>query len=564
MAKLALLGLILLASGTNAANVTVSLTFNETLKGFGTVGGSSNDTIADFQRAYVRGKGIGESMSFSLVVNISDIDAWAADPLHNALCSGMVTESAITPMPSGLPVDAGSGSLHVFDGGVLPTHELRMEYALPFTTAAGKHYTLYGVKHLPGDDCLGILSQATTLYVHMLDTDKLKQPMAIGSPPPPGAILRSGIVKIGAGDVISLIASMRLHGGTLVDQIKGFLTFGLLLLGDVVKNCLAKGAYETDFWYFWSSDRSTGVLLDMVKRPTTLELRLAQYAHGTAPVVTRQFLPLSDFSLASDNVTVTMGKDLTMSPTGIAGTVGGVPLNVSFALDGRTNSFLPPVISALGLDAVLPKPVSAYGGVGAAGGRVGARALAAGVPMVKTTYRIPYLIDALKWVMISAMRFDAVVGDTAAEAEEAAPAAVDLQVELVALPLSLLPFLPPSAWVAPVYVRVDGKEYHLDTLDDATASVDVTADGKLSPDNTVRTFGVAVQLPARPVGAQRVQLNCSAPASAFAFLDQEGKTMIHTTTMGDCDAAVVRVDASGAATTTRYRSLGRNLLEIKA
>ena len=32
---------------------------------------------------------------------------------------------------------------------------------------------LYGVKHLPGDDCLGILSQATTLYVHVLDTDTL-------------------------------------------------------------------------------------------------------------------------------------------------------------------------------------------------------------------------------------------------------------------------------------------------------------------------------------------------------------------------------------------------------
>ncbi len=38
-----------------------------------------------------------------------------------------------------------------------------LRQALPFHTADGKHYTLYGVKHLPGDDCLGILSQATTL-----------------------------------------------------------------------------------------------------------------------------------------------------------------------------------------------------------------------------------------------------------------------------------------------------------------------------------------------------------------------------------------------------------------
>ena len=150
---------------------------------------------------------------------------------------------------------------------------------------------LYGVKHLPGDDCLGILSQATTLYVHVLDTDTLpdnnNKAVAPGSPPPPGAILRSGIVKIGAGDVISLIASMRLHGGTLADQIEGILTFGLLLLGDIAKNCLARGAYETDFWCFWASDGDTGVLLDMVKRPARLELRLAQFANGSAPVVWR-------------------------------------------------------------------------------------------------------------------------------------------------------------------------------------------------------------------------------------------------------------------------------------
>ena len=206
---------------------------------------------------------------------------------------------------------------------------------------------LYGVKHLPGDDCLGILSQATTLYVHVLDTDTLpdnnKKAVAPGSPPPPGAILRSGIVKIGAGDVISLIASMRLHGGTLADQIEGILTFGLLLLGDIAKNCLARGAYETDFWCFWASDGDTGVLLDMVKRPARLELRLAQFANGSAPVVTRQFLPFSAFSLAADNVTVSMGKGLTMGPTGIAGAVGGVALNVSFAPDGPLPPLLPRV-----------------------------------------------------------------------------------------------------------------------------------------------------------------------------------------------------------------------------
>ena len=107
--------LVLLVHGAYASNATISLTFNETLKGFGSLGGSANDTIADFERAYLNGKSAGESMSFSLVVDIADIDAWSKDPLHNAVCTGIVTESAITPMPSGDPVAEG-GSLHVFDG----------------------------------------------------------------------------------------------------------------------------------------------------------------------------------------------------------------------------------------------------------------------------------------------------------------------------------------------------------------------------------------------------------------------------------------------------------------
>ena len=44
----AALALFLLRSGANASNATVSLTFNETLKGYGTAGGGANDTIADF------------------------------------------------------------------------------------------------------------------------------------------------------------------------------------------------------------------------------------------------------------------------------------------------------------------------------------------------------------------------------------------------------------------------------------------------------------------------------------------------------------------------------------
>ena len=169
-------------------------------------------------------------MSFSLQVDIADVVKWHADPLHNAVCAGHVIEAAITNMSS-VPVGA-DGSLHVFDGGVHhKTHELMMEYSLPFVEK-GHNYTLYGVKHMPGNDCLALLSQATTLYVHVFDDLH------------PETILRTGIVKIGAGDIISLVESMRVHGGTVADQIKGFLTFGLLLVTDILENCLSIAANE--------------------------------------------------------------------------------------------------------------------------------------------------------------------------------------------------------------------------------------------------------------------------------------------------------------------------------
>jgi hypothetical protein len=568
------------AGPASLTNATVSLTFNETLKGFSAPGGSVNDTLADFQRAYQRGLDAGDELSFALHVDIGDVKAWRADPLHDAICTGNVVEAALTN-GSSVPVGPAPGALHVFDGGVhKDTHELRMEYILPFESTSsksgGKHnYTLFGVKHLPGNDCLGLLTQATTLYVHVLDSP--------GAVTPSAPILRSGIVKIGAGDIISLITSMRLHGGTLVDRIDAFLSFGLLLLGDIAKNCLSPGAYATEFWYFWSSDGSTGVLLDMIKRPLALELRLAQYhnnattggppnATTTTTNVTRQFLPLVEFSLdPRDNVTVRMGKDLVMGPTGVKGSVNGIPIDVAFGFSGRTNSFLPPALAIF--DGILPHPVSQYGNVqpqarhaadadeSITASIVGDRTLGVNVPLVKTTYKIPYGLEMLQWSMISASQFVAVTNN--GDEEDS-----DLLIEMIGMPLlSLRPILPALGWVAPSYVFVDGNEYKLDGLGAATEFIKVTHDGSLSPDNTERIFGVEIQLPATGAegGAQHVSVLCRAPAESFVFLEQEGKTYIHTTVMGSCEANVDRLDANtGKMTTKSYQSEQRCLLEIKA
>jgi hypothetical protein len=50
--------------------------------------------------------------------------------------------------------------------------------------------------------------------------------------------------------------------------------------------------------------------------------------------------------------------------------------------------------------------------------------------------------------------------------------------------------------------------------------------------HSARVFAAQIQLLPAGAGAQSVSVNCTAPADAFAFLDKEGETYIHTTTMG--------------------------------
>ena len=538
-------GKISLLQSSKDDNATISISFNETLKGFSTSGGSINDTIKDFEYAYIVGKEKGEIMSFALNVDITSVKSWLADPLHNAVCKGIVN-TAIDPNSKNIPVGPAPGSLHIFDGGIhKKTHELMMEYSLPFTLD-NKNYTLYGVKHIPGNNCLGLLTQVTTLYVHVFDADN--------------TVDRTGIVKIGAGDIISLVSSIRIHGGTLADQIRGFLEFGLLLVGDIIENCISRSAFSTEFWYFWSSDADDGgVLLDLIKRPDKLELRLAQFIGGENATkeisVTREFLPLDDFTLAKDNVTVHFGKKITMGPNGVVGEVNGIPINVSFVLNfgHYKNSFLPPELALLGLESILPDPVSTYGKSGwPSGGNVGKFELPPSVPLVKTTYKIPYGVHLLNWIMISASQFIEVESGVAS----------DLQIELVAMPLKILDA--DLAWISPTYIRIDDNEHRVNTIEGSTEFVKIISNGKLTPDNTQRIFAAEIQLPAAISGLTHVGVNCSAPANQFAFLDQEGKTYVHTTLYGTCKAMVTKMDEKGEMSTTTYKSKGQNLLEIKA
>jgi hypothetical protein len=69
----------------SAAATPVSVSFNETLVGFGTPGGAPDDPITAFEEAYDEGQQAGRSLGFSLTVTIDDVDAWLTDPNHQGV-----------------------------------------------------------------------------------------------------------------------------------------------------------------------------------------------------------------------------------------------------------------------------------------------------------------------------------------------------------------------------------------------------------------------------------------------------------------------------------------------
>ena len=103
-------------------------------------------SISDFESSFAKGKLLNNSLGFSLFVAVPDIKAFRKDPTKTGKCIGNTTADNITdPTGQGGHVPTGDTTSHaatirIFDGGVLPTHELRMEYTLPFTGADGVEY----------------------------------------------------------------------------------------------------------------------------------------------------------------------------------------------------------------------------------------------------------------------------------------------------------------------------------------------------------------------------------------------------------------------------------------
>jgi len=266
---------------------------------------------------------------------------------------------------------------------------------------------------------------------------------------------------------------------------------------DLTQDCLNEKAFEDDFWYLWGSTGSNGFLLDLVKRPLELELRLEIYdSSAEIPAQSiKQYLSLDSFK--QDNGSIVMGP-LTLTNQTCTGTVLDIPINIVFSQDGRTMDFIPTLVE----DSFpfFPDVFSRYGSL-LDGTSVNSTNFPANLPVVYTSYPVPILLDFWQWAMISAMKFDG----------------TDLQIELVSTYLLDL-------WLATSYVYYQGTEYKLDLFEIETRMIDT---GDI--DGDVRRFSAEIE-----TFFLHLQISCEAPTNEFALLETEGKTQIHTTVLGIC------------------------------
>jgi len=300
--------------------------------------------------------------------------------------------------------------------------------------------------------------------------------------------------------------------GTDADFLNVALQFLDVLGIDLGNNCFNSKAYETDFWYTWVSNGKQGFLLDLIKRPQDLELRLEVYdISNTQPAqVIKQFFPLTVFN--QTNGVITMGS-VVLSNSTCTGTIGNITINLTFKLNGRNMQFIPDAVEYE--FPIFPDVVSHYGSLLA--GTCNGVTYARDTPMAYTAYPVPILLGYWQWVMLSVLSFEG----------------TDLQMEIVGTFFS-------DAWLGTSYVYYQGTEYKLDLFDVETRfgnTGDIVGN--------VRKFSVSVE-----TLWIHFELECQAPVNYFALLEQEGATFIHTTVLGSCVATDVgnslKFQANGA------------------
>jgi hypothetical protein len=277
----------------------------------------------------------------------------------------------------------------------------------------------------------------------------------------------------------------------------------------------------THFWYVAWSDADEGTLIDLILRPQEAVARVASFRRGQAPRVLRQTFPRSALSDLSDRA-VALGP-WRIGPDGCAGRLDPITVDARFQMDAPEVTMVPPWVGWLfrGIPALRSTP----GTLTALAGQP----LASPVPCVLTRYRVGDVARA-RWFLVSAHGFDG---------------APDVRLEIAGGRML-------GMWALTGYVHAAGAWFPLNQPLANLVRFRAAATGEVVEGQ--RRFEVAYR--SKSLGWR---LDARAPADAFAELEREGNTTIHTTLFGDCalDLTV------GTEQPRRLTARGCCLLEVK-
>jgi len=141
-------------------------------------------------------EGASRAVRFDVTIAVPDVSAFVDDPTHPGKATGRVRVEGLT---EGVGSLVDGGSFHLFLAGGDP-RERTMVYELPFQGKDDRPLLLRGVKHVRGHRIVDFWRSTTTLQAEIAPRE--------GAGP-----TGSGQLRLGVGDVVRLIVSMRGVGG---------------------------------------------------------------------------------------------------------------------------------------------------------------------------------------------------------------------------------------------------------------------------------------------------------------------------------------------------------------
>lgn len=223
--------------------MTVGLRFDERMKGY-----VSFEERSDYNAARAAGRRAGNECSFTLRIEIDDIDAFVADERHAARATGHVECPQLAP--GELPVEEGS-TWNLFVDGADARHK-RMLYRLyvrvPDGTPDGAPVTLSGFKNVADDPNYDLWTDTSTLFVRLL-RGHLDAAAEADASAAASEVIAAGILRITHVRFARMVAGMRGTGGTPWRRSGAVAKFQRLFLGELAEVYLprATGGAHPDF-----------------------------------------------------------------------------------------------------------------------------------------------------------------------------------------------------------------------------------------------------------------------------------------------------------------------------